>query len=146
MLAVVVGAVILYTHKLKYEAKALISIESRTPFIAFEKDKESNQSDRFVETQVELLRSAVVLGPVLAEDKIVALGEFNGLADPLDYLQDHLSINQIGKSELYDIRYVGSSPPAAAQIVNAIIAEYLKSQSDEDFLQDPARDRRARGA
>lgn len=135
LLSTAAGLLVLHLHVPEYEATAMIMIEASGPYIAFEKDANTRGSVRYVATQIELLRSPVVLAPVLARPAIASLSELSQQADPLSHLQAQLKIQQIGKSELYNIHYVSSSASDAAQVANGVVAEYLSMQSDEDFLR-----------
>ncbi len=137
VLACVAAAVVWYTYVPEYDAKALIVIEQVTPFIAFDVGKASGggSAERYIQTQIELLRSLVVLGPVLARPEIAHLDELKQEIDPQDYLLEHLTIRQVGKSQLYVVNYVSPSAQAAADVANAVVAEYLSIQSDEQFKQ-----------
>ncbi len=135
VLAGITAAAIVYFYVPKYEASALVVIEQSTPFIAFDQGKVSNSrgNDSYIQTQVELLRSPVVLAPVLSKPEIAKLEEFRKQVDPLKYLEKKISIKQVGKSQLYQVRYVSPSARAAADVANAVVAEYLDIQSNEEF-------------
>jgi len=132
VLAAASAALVMYLHVPMYEAKALISIEATAPYIAFANGA-AQQSSRYVETQVELLRGPFVLGPVVARDDVAAIAAIKESADPIEHLGAHMSVRQVGRSELYEIRYVSASPADSATVANAIVAEYLNLQSEEDF-------------
>ena len=128
-LAVAAGALVWYMHVPKFEATALIRIQSDPNHVVFRENGASGHAaDRYVETQIELMRSAVVLGPVLGRTDIAASPEIKREADPLAYLQEQLNLRQRGKSELFEVAYKSSSPKVAAAIANAIVAEYLPMQ------------------
>jgi len=127
-----VGFMIWHFHVPQYEASALIMIESATPYIAFEKGISSRGADRYVQTQIELLSSSVVLAPVLGRPEVATMNEFKPEFDPLKYLRKQLSVRQVGKSELYTVHYVSPSAQDAATIANVVVAEYLLMQSRED--------------
>ena len=131
-LATAAGAVVIYFYIPTYQATALLMIEENGPFIAFSRDN-AGQSQKYVETQLELLRSPVVLQPVLGRTEIGSLKELIASEDDVRYLRDHMSIRQVGKSELYNITYDSASPQAAADVVNAVVAEYMKIYSTDEF-------------
>ena len=133
VLAAVAGAVVVYFHTLKYEATALLMIEATNPFVAFSERSTGRESSRYVQTQLELLRSPVVLEPVLSRAEIASISELIGKEDRVKYLRDRLTIEQVGQSELYNISYESASPQAAASVVNAVIAEYMNIHSGDEF-------------
>jgi len=132
LLASGAGYLVWYFHVPMYESKVLIEISSNRPYIAFEKGIESRDQDRYVQTQIELLRSPVVLAPVLGRSEIALMYEFMNEVDPLKHLQKHLAIEQIGKSALYEVHYVSPSAQDAATIANEVVQEYLRMQKQDE--------------
>jgi capsular exopolysaccharide synthesis family protein len=132
LLACISGALVWFLHVQKYEGIALVKIESEAPFVVFERGSTIADTDRFVQTQIELLRSPVVLGPVLIRTDVAAITEIKEQSDPIKFLQKHLSVQQVGKSELYQVTYVSPSAQDSATVANAIVAEYLIIQEHED--------------
>jgi capsular polysaccharide biosynthesis protein len=125
----------MYLQVPMYRASALIMIESSPPYIAFPKGEGLGSLERYVETQKELLLSPVVLSPVLGRPEIAAFPELrdHGLIDPILHLQEHLKINQVGHSDLYQITYESPYAHDAATAANAIVSEYLAIQSNEKY-------------
>ena len=132
VLAAVAGALVFVFYVPKYEASALVKIEAETPFIAFQQGAMSKDSERYVQTQIELLRGPVVLTPMLSRPEIASIPEIKKSPDPLKYLQKQLSVRQIGKSELYEVSFVSPSPQNAASVANVVVAEYLSLQNREE--------------
>ena len=132
LLAAVTGIAILALHVNQYSASALIRIEHSAPFIAFSQGRLDN-GNSYIQTQLELIRSPIVLGPVLSRPEIASMEEFQDKADPLGVLQQKVSIRQVGRSQLYQVHSVSTSPQDAATIANAVVAEFLSIQSDKGF-------------
>lgn len=63
LLALIGGTLVYVLYEPEYEASAWIQIEEKAPFIAYE---ERGRSAQFVETQVQLIHSPLVLAPVLS--------------------------------------------------------------------------------
>lgn len=104
------------------------------PFIAFQADSDDRRSDRFVETQLELIRSPAILNRVVGDANAAACAELRESVDPIAHLQDRLLISQIADSDLYEISYASASAEDAASIVNVVVSEYLNAQqSFADF-------------
>jgi polysaccharide biosynthesis transport protein len=150
LLAAGAGVAVMLSYTPKYEAAALLMIEDAAPWVAFDRVAGS-QSQRYIQTQLELLRSPVVLEPVLSRSEITKLNELSGVEDQVKFLRDGISIKQIGGSELYNIAFTSPSPQAAANVVNAVIDVYMKmhlgdesqrSQRVVDILEE---ERRRRG-
>lgn len=135
LLAVCACYLVWFFHVPMYESIALIEIKSDRPYIAFEKGIENGDEDRFVQTQIELLRSPVVLVPILGRPEIGEMHELKNEVNPLEYLQKHLSIKQIGKSALYEVHYVSPSAQNAAAVANQIVKVYLDMQKGDNLRQ-----------
>ena len=132
LLAAATGAAVYSVHVPKYEASALVLIESDRPFIAFEDRAGERNADRYVETQIELLQSSYVLARVIGRAEIAAIEELQAEVDPVKYLQQHLQVSQVGKSELYNVTYTGPSAEDSATIANVVVAEYLLMQDSDN--------------
>jgi capsular exopolysaccharide synthesis family protein len=78
-----------------------------------------------------------VLERVLSRPAVAATKDIKQEFDPLTYLQEQVSVRQVGKSELYQVSYKSSSAKDAAAIANAIVEEYLLMQDrdEEDRAQ-----------
>ncbi len=133
LLASLAAAGVVLSYEPDYKASALIMVEDSAPYIAFAGAGPSGKAKKYVETQVELLRSPVVLGPVLSRPEVARLDAFEKSKDRLQTMKRHLRISRIGRSELYQVSYTSKSPKAAADIANAVVAEYLSIQSAEEL-------------
>ena len=71
-LAIVAGGSVYWAFEPVYRAEAWLRIESRAPYIAF---PDGNGSRAFVETQVAMIKSPLVLGPVVSQPEIAHLPE-----------------------------------------------------------------------
>lgn len=132
LFSVIAGVVVWYLHVPRFEAKALVKIEAEMPFIAFEDGRGGNDSDRYVQTQIEMLRGPVVLNRLLSRPEIIATDEIRSQFDPLKQLQENLSVRQVGKSELYEVTYTSSSADDAATVANSVVLDYLTVQTNEE--------------
>lgn len=135
VLSVAAGAAVWLLHVPKFESFAIIQIEAETPFVAFEVGKFSKDSERYIQTQIELLKGPVVLNPVLNRPEVASIAGIKSAIDPLESLQKNLTVRQRGKSELYDVAYVASSADDAATVVKQVVAEYLRLQIQQENEQ-----------
>lgn len=123
------GAAIAWlTFKPSFVAEAWLRIEDRRPFVAFPSAEESK---RFVETQLELLRSPVVTNNCLSRPEIAQLPELKAEESPTDWLSKRLSVSVVGQSELFRIRFEGPNPKNAAMIANSVVDAYIDMHSDK---------------
>lgn len=132
VLAGVVAALVIHLHVPRYEAKSLLMIEDYSPFVAFSQSSVGRESQRYIQTQLEILRSPVVLEPVLSRPEIASIRALKECPDPVEALRANLSIRPLGGSELYNVSYVSTVPKDAAAIVNAMVDEYMHYHLDDD--------------
>ncbi|MBI2826664.1 MAG: polysaccharide biosynthesis tyrosine autokinase [Planctomycetia bacterium] len=118
------------TFRPSFSAEAWLRIEDRRPFVAFPTQMQ-DESKRFVQTQVELIRSPVVVGDCLSRAEIAQLPELKDASDPIEWLSSRLTVKEVGQSELFRIQFRGPNPVNAATIANAVVDAYLKLHSDE---------------
>lgn len=125
-LAAVGGSVAYFLWKPEYEASAWLRIEDSVPYIAFEA---KDNSSKYVDTQVEILRSPLVLGPVVSRSEIQRIAEIRpeqGVQSPLDYLAQRIQVKRVKESELFMVSWRGPVAADAASIVNAVVDSYME--------------------
>jgi capsular exopolysaccharide synthesis family protein len=127
ILAGAAAAFVVATYEPDYEASALIMIEDTAQHVAFVEGTTS-RSFSYVQTQIELLRSPLVLMPLLSDPKIASIPEIEKSSDKVATLKRRLQIQRIGQSELYNVAYRSKSPTEAMDVANAIVIQYLQIQ------------------
>lgn len=128
LLAVVTGAVVWYWFEPKYRAAAFLRVEEQRPYVAFEPAKDARL---FVETQVQLIRSPLILSKVISQGSIAQMPEVQRQQYPLTWLGERLNVRTVGKSELLEISFDGPDPNNAATIANAAMEAYLELYADQ---------------
>lgn len=124
LLAAGAATLVYWTSEPEYMATAWLEIRDRGPFIAFPPGDRTSQ--KYVRTQIELLRSPVVLQPVIRElDQIPLL---RSQRRPLNWLQERLEVRSAGDSELYSVSFHASDPETCERVVNAVIGKYFELQ------------------
>ena len=123
------------TFKPTFVAEAWVRIEDRRPYVAFPSQDESR---RFVQTQVEMIRSPVVVSQCLSQPEIAQLPELKNELDPLAWVSKRLSITVIAESELFRVKFSGPNPESAAKIANAVVDAYL-DRHERDARQETQR-------
>ena len=127
--AALVTAVIWLTFEPVYEAVAWLKIESQSPFLAFpDEDKvvSGSKGDIFVRTQMELIRSPIVLDPVLQDARIASIPEIRKMDNPVRALSKAISVKSETESELYQVSFAARSSRDAANLVNAVLTQYTR--------------------
>jgi polysaccharide biosynthesis transport protein len=133
LLAVVGTALVWLLFEPRYEAAAWLKIDERVPYLAFEqKDENDVRSRLFFQTQIETLRSPLVLGSVVQRPDIAQLADIQRKSDTIAWLASRVKVATVGDSELFKILYTSSSPEAAAAIVNAITESYFKLRGQSE--------------
>lgn len=108
--------------------------------------------DRFMRTELALLRSPVVLQRVASDPELSKVAERSGLTHPLGWLMQHTHVEQVDNSELVTISFDALTELDAANVANMIVDAYVKIASDIDAhrqqqvidLSDKEMDRRTR--
>lgn len=127
LLAAGAGAFIYSGFTPVYEASAVLMIHERKLGVIDSPDF----SPRFVENQIELLRSAPVLDPVVSDPEIAKLPEFAHVMDPKSALQRGLYIRNVGRSEMFAVGFVCQDAQGAALVANRVAKSYLRVQSSD---------------
>ncbi|QGJ71825.1 Hypothetical protein PBC10988_35360 [Planctomycetales bacterium 10988] len=115
-----------------YEASAWIQIAEREPYIAFDTPLESH---RFVETQVGLMRSPLILGPVVSKPEVAQMPEILQEEAPIEWLSERIHVKSVGDSELFEVRFEGPNAAHAQLITNEVVNTYLKMRNEDDNAQ-----------
>ena len=127
------SAVLWLTFEPVYESVGYLRIESNSPYIAYPTDQRNTggSEDRTVRTQVELLRSPIVLERVLEREKIAAMPAIRAMGNPVRDLSKKIKAKSENDSELYSVTYSAADPNDACNVVNAVLEEYIKHQETE---------------
>lgn len=131
----------------EYEAQAWLRIEDRRPYIAY---PTRDESIRFVSTQVELIRSPLVIGPAISKPAVAGIPAIARQVDAIDWVGKNIKVRSVGGSELFVVSYSDADAKDAATVVNEVVGVYLdlRGSDDTDRLQrtidllDQERDRR----
>lgn len=123
------AAALWWSFKPSYEASAWLRIEDRRPYIAFPTRDESR---RFVSTQVELIRSPLVIGPAISKPEVARAPELAGKLDPIAWLGTKINVRPVGNSELFVVSYASPDPTSAAAVVTEVVNSYLVLRGSDD--------------
>lgn len=127
--AATAAALILNVFEPQYMASAWLKIESSQPYVAFPEQPDSRV---FVANQVELIRSPLVLDPVISLPEIARIPEFQEAKDPVVWLARHIEVRSVGASDLFTISFTCSDGHNASRVVNAIYNAYSAQRGDEE--------------
>lgn len=123
--AVAAGSVWLL-FKPVYEASAWLEVKDRRPHVVFE---DTSNSARFSETQLQTIKSPVVLMKVSSQPEIAALRE-NDAKTTLEWLGKGLKASFLGRSELCQVSFRSYGAESSMKVANAIVDAYLSLHED----------------
>ncbi|HUT90269.1 MAG TPA: polysaccharide biosynthesis tyrosine autokinase [Thermoguttaceae bacterium] len=86
----------------------------------------------FVETQVQTIKSPLVLGPVVSKPEIAEMEEVKREEWPIEWLRKKVKVQALGGSELYTISFEGTNAADSKEIVEEVVNSYLNLQAQED--------------
>jgi len=125
----------------KYQAKAEVRVRPIIPYLVF-KTEDSGVIpfyDSFVNTQVSIIRSSVVLQRALAKQQVQETQWYkkpqiplvqrllgNPPEPPIERLGDNLSVRPRKETEIIDVSFTYPSAEDARIIVDAVLEEYIK--------------------
>lgn len=128
VLAALAAVVLHFTAKDVFVAECWIRIENQGNYIVFQEERSRN----FVNTQVQLMRSPLVLERVVADPEVARFDDVVTRDDPVPWLASRLGVAARGNSELFVVNFRSHDPHQAAKIANTVVDSYLKIQSRED--------------
>jgi hypothetical protein len=101
---------------------------------------EENPRRTFMQTQIQLIHSPLVLEQVLARPDVAQYEPLAKAATPITWLSERISVNAGNNSELFIIDFICDDPSFAALIANATAEAYLhKKAQDEADTQGSTR-------
>lgn len=132
-LAIVLGAVaagvVAYVSQPQYTAAAWLIIREKPEYLLNPQVMEDPR--KFVQNQMELMRSPPVVDPVANKPEVFAAPEL-AVGDPAERLRKLLKVRSQGQSDFFVIEFTSASPQKAALIVNEVAKAYLLLQ-DRDL-------------
>ena len=103
-----------------FRAQALLWIDTQDAYLV-----SPNRDRSFVNNQLGLLRSNLVLGPAISREDIARVPEIAEAPEPIQALRQRVNINRAWSAEHFHLTATSRDPRAAATIVNAVAEEYL---------------------
>jgi uncharacterized protein involved in exopolysaccharide biosynthesis len=95
LLAAAAVSVAYLTFRPIYEATAWLRISDTTPYVAFQSREDSR---RFLETQMELMRSPLVIAPIMSNAAVAQTPELQKKADPIAWLGQNVKVRAVGNN------------------------------------------------
>lgn len=124
----------------QYRAEAYLTISPQHDFLVTPTSREESGRS-FVNTQIEILRSPVVLSKILGKPEVASLSLMNRNG-AVNWLREHLEIVSKEDSELCRVAVTTSDPDASAVLVNAIVQTYLQLQEEKELARNSSKVRK----
>ncbi len=135
VLAILSAATVMLTFTPVYRSSAVLKIASYTPYIAYTSNEQPMKPEEFTETQVELLRSPLVMEELLKNPEVAEIPQLLEQENPAAWLAEAVQVKQIGNSELYNVFLDAKAPESSALLVNAILDEYFQVRTRDEESQ-----------
>lgn len=94
-------------------------------------NESAEESNRFVNNQLELIKKPSVLQAVAADSKVASTPELVREANPIAALRKQLKVRRQGKSDFHVVEFTSTLPDRAALIPNKVAECYKKELDDE---------------
>ena len=78
------------------------------------------------QTEIVIIRSPMVLGPVVKRPEIAQVPEIAQRPDKVDWLSKQIRVASVGNSDVFQILFSSPNPKNAANVVNAVTESYFK--------------------
>lgn len=120
--ALAAASFVYFLHKPTYTADAWLLIKEKPDVILREIDQ---GPQRFIQNQLEIIRSPRLLGPLASNPEIVATPELREELDIVRVLAKRIKIAPKGDSDIYVVSFTSRSPEKAELIVREVVSAYL---------------------
>jgi len=159
----IAALMLLVVFEKKYEAVAVLQIQDRPDPVIYTDQWYGHINPRLIDTQLQILQSPMLLGPVLNHkiqvgdsvyDVVSNLDQINKQPEKIRWLASQIQLTRRGVSQYFNISFTGpedkgltrflraqgkAAPPgqASAEIVNAVVTEYqTRWQKESDTFAD----------
>lgn len=126
-------AAVLANFEKQYRSAALLQIQDQPTHLAYPTHEDPT---RYVQNQLQLIRSPLVLGPAISDPAAAAITELQEQKDPIGWLSRRIRVVNVGDSELFEVSFDSSQPERGAPLVNAVVASYLTLRGEHDSTRN----------
>jgi polysaccharide biosynthesis transport protein len=119
----------------QFKAYARLLVSAQQPKVLF-RTVETEQGDdyhRFQLTQLQLIKSRMVLDATLRDEKVRNFQIVREQEDQIKWLQENLNVEFISGSEIMEIALTGNHPAELAGLVNAVKKAYMEEVVNVDL-------------
>lgn len=129
VLATIAVVAVAYLSNPRYTASTWLVVREKPEYLVTPQAMEDPR--KFVQNQMEMMRSPLVIEPVANKADVAATPELAG-SDPAERLRRLIKIQAKGQSDFFVISFTSEDPRRAALVVNEVAAAYLSLQ-DRDL-------------
>lgn len=133
LLAAAAAIAICYLNKPRYTAETWLLIKEKQDVILRSLELDSR---KFIENQLEIIRSPRLLTPLTSNPDIVSIPEFAGEEDLVLAIARSLKIAPRGKSDIYVLSFASVSPEKAELLVKEVTKAYLDFRRQTESEKD----------
>src|SRR5688572_19814885 len=126
-------AILLLLHKPKYTAESWLMITQNRDHILT--PETSTESAKFIQNQIEIIRSPKLLNPLISNAEIANAPELITELDLTQALARRLNVKARGQSDIYVVSFTSESPKKAEVIVKAAVDAYLSYSEQREAEQ-----------
>ena len=106
----------------------------------FDSELDVSPFDIFVNTQIALMKSPMILKSVVENPAITRLSSLQRQADPIQWITSKLiiegALSNSRKSEIYTVSFESIDPKEAEMIVNAVVDSYMSYYQIQQMQQE----------
>lgn len=121
------------TYKPEYKASIWLRIYATAPFIVFQ---DRDDSVNFVENQIQLIRSPLVLNALLKDSQIADMQELANARDKVEELASRLTVQALSRSEYFAVAFRSLDPNMAHHVVELVVNAYVSLQNSDEAREN----------
>lgn len=129
-LSIASSGVVFLLAKPSYRSSAFISVRHSRDWILTPSRDESRS---FVRTQIEFIRSPVVLGRAISDPEVAELDCIKDNLGAVDWLARKLEIVSKDDVEFFEVALQSPDSESATRMVNAVVSAYLKLNEEKEL-------------
>jgi capsular exopolysaccharide synthesis family protein len=122
-----------------YEAKFRLEVDPSN-YIVFS-DSAIKSSPEFVELQKAILFSNSVLEKVVADKTVASVPSIAKAKDPVQALRKEVKVTASAGNRLVDVKFLNPDPKIAANVVNTLVDEFLRSRRSIEQVRTSGQER-----
>jgi len=139
LLSIISAAGVLAFFKPTYEARFRLEVDPSN-YIVFN-DNVLRSTPEFVELQRAILFSNSVLEKVVADKAVASVSKVAKSRDPVQTLRKDVKVVASAGNRLMDVKFQDQDPKVAANVVNTLVDEYLRSRRSIEQIRTSNQER-----